>query len=76
MSTNWLATINNIFIELSTRAVLNASLAIFVLLLLVMYFGDKKDMRQYLFLLLTAVVLFTSSVLIATAFSNLNSLAI
>lgn len=75
MGTEFFATINSGVIELSIRAIVGASLALFMLFVITALFRQNEELKKLLFLLIVAVVVFASTILIATAMLHLQDYA-
>lgn len=67
MGTALIATSTDIILELSARAIMGASIALILLLVVGSAFRRNDKAKQLLFLLIVGIVLCASSVLLATA---------
>jgi|GEM_PF-2959947 len=67
MGTALIATSTDIILELSVRAIIGASIALVLLLVIGSAFRRNDKVKQLLFLLVVGIVLCASSVLFATA---------
>jgi hypothetical protein len=62
-----LDTAGSSILELSARAIAGAVVSLFILLLLANIFKRNEDVKQYIFVLVLAVVLLASTILFMTA---------
>lgn len=67
MGTALIATSTDIILELSTRAIIGASLALVFLFIIASAFRHNEKAKQLIFLLIIGVILCASSVLLTTA---------
>lgn len=75
MGIYWLAVANPEIVSISTRVLALASLCL-IILIGAFYWQHKNELlKQYIFLMLAAVVIFASTVLFVTALITLRGLA-
>jgi hypothetical protein len=75
MGTANFAIANSIITDLSYRAVVGATVVLFLLLLLTVLIRHNERLKQVLFLLVVATILFASTVLFTTAIVHLQDTA-
>lgn len=76
MGTVIFATASSSIIELSMRAIMGASLALFVLFVLTALFKQNEEIKKLLYVLIVAMVIFTSTILVATAIVRVQDYAL
>lgn len=75
MGTAVFATTTSLISDVSSRAIIGASIALLLVLILSSTFKHNDKVKKVLFLIVVGIVLCTSSVLLTTAYFHINDTA-